>query len=68
MNDTVEVFQDKLSSLINQSNLPLSVISVVLNNALLQINVLKLQKEINILNDKYKSKEDDTSLNKQQIE
>lgn len=50
--ENLELFNDRLNILINQSGLPLSVLEMCLQNFIFQINILKLKQEIEQLNKK----------------
>ena len=50
--DNIEIFNNQLANLINESKLPLSVLILSLQNNIFQMEILKLKQEIERLNKK----------------
>jgi hypothetical protein len=50
--DNIEIFNNQLAQLINESKLPLSVLILSLQNNIFQMEILKLKQEIERLNKK----------------
>ncbi len=54
--DAIEVFKNKLNQLINESNLPASILKMILENTLYQIEIISLKQSL--MNDEINKKED----------
>lgn len=54
--DSIEVFKNKLNQIINESNLPASILKMILENTLYQIEIINLKQSI--MNDEINKKED----------
>lgn len=54
--DAIEVFKNKLNQIINESNLPASILKMILENTLYQIEIISLKQSI--MNDEINKKED----------
>jgi len=50
--DNIEIFNNQLANLINESKLPFSILTLSLQNNIFQMEILKLKQEIEKLNKK----------------
>jgi len=55
--DNIELFNNQLVKLIKESQLPLSILTLSLQNNIFQMEILKLKQEVEMLNNKEIKKE-----------